>query len=119
MIKNDSWMNALFSLVFIAVPALIMYYFLLPDWTGKEVVTYPYIWLISFSFLAYVALLSFLLIRFNILSFQSLNFNVPLALCLVLIFVTYDVDLWGRALILIAGILTALPMNMITDKYKK
>ncbi|NQZ66189.1 MAG: hypothetical protein HRT99_03180 [Mycoplasmatales bacterium] len=119
MKKNDGWLNALFSLVFIATPALIIFYFFLPSWSGFERVSYGTIWGIAIGFIFYVILLSVILIRFEILSIESLNFNIPISIVLVIILVSYPLALWATAIFVIIGILLAFPVNMLVNKYKE
>lgn len=116
MKRNDGWTNALVALVFIAVPAVILYYFLLPDWTNKEVISLGASMGIAIGFIAFTIAWTSLFIKFEILPYQALNFNIPVALGLMMLFVTYDLTMWARVLLLILVILLAFPVNMMTDK---
>ena len=116
MKRNDGWTNALVALVFIAVPAVILYYFLLPDWTNKEVISLGASMGIAIGFIVFTIAWTSLFIKFEILPYQALNFNIPVALGLMMLFVTYDLTMWARALLLILVILLAFPINMLTDK---
>ncbi|MCK5806997.1 MAG: hypothetical protein KAG91_01210 [Mycoplasmataceae bacterium] len=118
MKKNDGWMNALFALIFIATPAITLFYFILPTWSNKEVLSYGMIWVVAIGFIAYAILLSTLLIMLKIISIDSLNFNVPIAFALMAILVTYTLPLWATGVIVIGVILMAFPMNMLTTKIK-
>ena len=119
MKNSDSWVNALFSLVFIAVPAIVLFYFFLPSWTGKEPESYGLIWGIAIGFWAYVALLSFLLIYFKLLSIESLNFNVPIALALMVILVSYPIPLWATGILVFVCVMIAFPINMLTTRIRE
>lgn len=119
MKQNDGWINALFSLVFIAAPALIIFYFLLPGWTGHEVVSYGIIWLVAISFFVYVGILSWLLIHFKWLAIDSLNFNVPISLALMTILVTYPLPFWAMGVLVVIAVLLAFPVNIAVTKYKE
>ena len=119
MKKNDGWINALFSLVFIAAPALVIFYFLLPTWTGYEEISYGMIWVVALGFLTYIAILSFALIYFEWLTIESLNFNIPISLALMAILVTYPLPLWAVAIIVVAIVLFAFPINIMVTKYKE
>lgn len=119
MRKNDGWVNALFALVFIAVPAILLFYFYLPSWSGQKPLPYGYIWLIAIIFWIYVGLLSFLLIKFQWLALESLNFNVPISVSLMLILITSPLPLWATALFVIGGVLTAIPVNIYTTRFRE
>ena len=119
MKKNDGWVNALFALIFIAVPAVILFYFFLPSWTDKKPIEYGYIWLIAISFLLYVGLFSFILIKFDWLPFESLNFNVPISVSLMIILVSHPLPLWATALLVLLGILSAFPVNIYTTRLRE
>ncbi|MCK5866986.1 MAG: hypothetical protein KAG14_01165 [Mycoplasmataceae bacterium] len=118
MKKNDGWMNALFALIFIATPAITIFYFILPTWSNKEVLNYGMIWVVAIAFIIYAILFSTLLILLNILSIESLNFNIPIAFALMSILVTYPLPLWATGVIVIGVVLMAFPMNMLTTKIK-
>ena len=119
MKQNDGWVNALFSLLFIAVPAIVLFYFFLPSWSGKDPSSYGMIWGIAIGFWAYVGLLSFLLIYFDLLSIESLNFNIPIALALMMILVSYPLPLWATGILVIVCVLIALPVNILTTRIRE
>ena len=120
MKKNDGWMNALFALIFIAVPAIILFYFILPGWTNKKpTFGYDIVWVIAIGFIVYTILFSIILIIFKVLSIESLNFNVPIAFALMGILVTYPLPLWATGVIVISVVLMAFPMNILTTKIKR
>ena len=118
MTKNKSGLNSLFTLIFIALPSLIIFYFLLPTWANKQVVSHREMWLIAFGFCLYSFLLNFLLIYFKILSIESLNFNIPMTFSLMALFVGYKLPFWIMFLIILGIIMFALPINIITNKYR-
>lgn len=119
MKTNDGWINALFSLVFIAAPALVLFYFFLPTWNPDANYSYWITWIITIIFFIYVGLLSLLLIYFKWLTIESLNFNIPITLVLMLILVTNPLPLWATALFVLTGVFTAIPVNIITTKIKE
>lgn len=118
MKKNDGWINALFSLVFIATPALILYFFYLPTWSGNDDQAYWVVWVIALLFMVYVVVLSYVLIKFEWLTIESLNFNIPITLALMAIMVTYTLPLWATAIITLAMVMVALPVNMWTTRFR-
>ena len=71
---------------------------------------------IAIGFIAFTIAWTSLFIKFEILPYQALNFNIPVALGLMMLFVTYDLTMWARVLLLILVILLAFPVNMMTDK---
>lgn len=119
MKKTDGWVTALFALVFIAVPAVILFYFFLPEWTDKKPINYSYIWLIAISFWVYTGILTFILIRFEWLSIDSINFNIPISITMMLILLTSPLPLWATALFVLFGILTAFPTNIFVTRLKE
>ena len=116
MKTNDGWLNALFALLFIAVPAIVGFYFLLPDWTGYDVVSYGSMWGIGLGFAVYVIIASTLVIYFKILTIDSLNFDIPITLVFVAMFVTSGIPLWGRILLVITCVLLTFPVNILVSK---
>ena len=115
MKKNDGWVNALFALVFIAVPAMIIYYFILPDWTGRIVLPLGSTMGIAVGFIAAIMGITALLIKFELLPYQAINFNIPVAVGLMVLLVSYDLSMWARVLLIVAVILMAFPVNMFTS----
>lgn len=118
MIKPNHWLNALFALVFIAIPALIGFYFWLPDWNNDFEIGYWFYWVISLAFVAYVAVLSFFMIKLKILSIDIITFYLPLTFVFMAIFISFDWSVILRFFIVIIAILTALPANMFVVKIK-
>lgn len=121
---SNGWVKALFALVFIAVPAFVGYIFFLPDWSnaGQKYDLWFY-WVVAIGFIIYALGFSFILIYFDILGVDSLAFNIPLAIVLAIIFVTFP---WGhggwwalRALMVILGICTAWPINTIIYNWQE
>ena len=119
MKESNGWINALFSLVFVAAPAMVMFYFLLPDWADIQILTTGEMWAVTLGFIAYSALLNFLLIKFEFLPIDSINFNGPLTLVLAIIFISFGLDIWVRALLMIIGVLLAFPTNVYVAKMKE
>ena len=118
MKKNDGWINALSAMLLIVVPVLIGFYFLLPDWTSKWVISYGVMWGVSFGFMAYVAIMSYILIHFKVLTIDSIAFNIPITIVMVGIFLSPGIAIWARGLIVLGLILTAIPSNMLVTKIK-
>ena len=117
MKKHDGWISSLFALIFIAVPALIIFLFFLPSWSNNFDINYGYIWLIALSFFVYVALIHFIAIYCQIISIESLNFNVPISISLMAILVCYPLPIWLTFLIVFLCIMSAFPTNILTNKY--
>ncbi len=117
--RYKGWITTLFSLVFIAGIALIGYAFLLPDWTKKQAVSYGFLWLIGFGYLLYAILISYFFIFLKILNYQSLVFTIPLAFVFFIIFVTSPLPLWARALLVFAGIMITVPVNIFVENFHK
>ncbi len=117
--KHKGWNTTLFSLVFIATPAIIGYAFLLPDWTQKQVVNYGYLWLIGLAFLVYAVLISYFFIFLRVLYYDSLIFSIPLAFVFFLIFISPQLPWWARALIVFGGIFITIPISIMVQKFHK
>lgn len=116
---SNGWVNALFALVFIAVPAVVGMVFFSPDWNkeGKELANQPYwfYWVVAIGFVIYALIFSLILIKLEVLGMDCLTFNVPIALVFATLFVTYPWHTgakWGlTVLMVIIAIATAWPMN--------
>ncbi|MCK5945752.1 MAG: hypothetical protein KAG04_00620 [Mycoplasmataceae bacterium] len=119
MKKNDGWMNALFALLLIVVPVLVGFYFLLPDWTGRYVISYGAMWGVAIGFIAYVVLISYILIKVKLLTLDSIAFNIPVTIVMVGIFVSPYLPIWARGLIVLTLIMSALPANMLVTRIKE
>ena len=116
--RKNNWSNALFTLIFIALPSLIMFYFLLPTWSNKEVLAYSSMWLVAIGFCLYSFLINILFIYYKILSLESINFNIPITLCLMSLFLSYKLPTWAMFLIVLSIIIFTFPINVWTNKYK-
>jgi hypothetical protein len=119
MKKTNNWINTLFALIFIAIPSLIIFYFLLPTWSNKLVISYWKMWIVAIGFCFYSFAISFGFVYFKILSIDSLNFNIPITLSLMTIFVSYNLPTWAIFLIVVLVIITSFPINIWTQNYKK
>lgn len=117
MKKTGGWVNSLFALVFIAVPAMIGYLFYLPGWgNNKASATWIY-WVGAVIYLIYVALISYIFISLKILGVDALNFNIPMSLVFVSIFVSFNWHIALRALTAIIMVFIAWPINSLTNLY--
>lgn len=119
MKNNNGWINALFSLVFIATPSLFLFFFFLPSWNGYERVSYGMIWVIALGFISYVLLFSFLVIHYEILTIDSLSFNIPITMVLMSILISYPLPLWATAVFVILMVLFAFPVNVFVNNFKE
>ena len=118
MKKDKNWETIIFALLFIAAPALIGFYFLLPDWRpdNKPLLSYGYIWLISLGFIVFVGLLSALFIYLNYINWSSMKFIIPIVITFSIMYVTYPLPIWARAVLVIVSITFSFPINMFVDK---
>lgn len=115
MKRTNQWINALFALIFIAVPAMVAFVFWVPYWDIADEQPYWFYWALSGGFIIYVALLSWLLIHFEVLYLDSLNFNVPITLVFVSLFVSYEWHMAIRVILVVLMVLVALPITIWTN----
>lgn len=114
MRNTNGWVNALFALVFIATPALVGFFLWVPYWADAHEQPTWFYYVVALGFLVYVSLFSWLLIKFEWLGYDSLNFNIPIALVFAVLFISYDWAIWLKVLATIAMVFTAFPVNMWT-----
>ncbi len=127
MKRSNGWVNALLTLIVVAIPAIILYYFTLPDWNNVKdlknfstyLIPYGYMWLIAIGFILAVTsfLIFFMWLRW--VNLDIFNFAIPLTLVLMGIYLTPMLPIWGRAILVISLILTAFPIMMLTTKIKE
>ncbi len=115
--RTGAWTQALVTLVFILIPAIIMWVFLSKDFNAKQVLTVGELWGVSIGFIGYSILVTLFLMWIQLIWIDTMNFTLPVAIVLMSILLSQDVVIWGRALIVIALIFTALPVNMFTIRY--
>ncbi|CAM9099451.1 MAG3450 family membrane protein [Mycoplasma marinum] len=115
--RTGGWTQTLVTFVFILVPAMVMWVFLSKDFGNKQLLTTGELWGVAIGFIFYSILISIFLIWIRLIWIDTLNFTVPVAIVLMAIMLSQDVVIWGRALIAIGMIFTALPVNMITVRY--
>ncbi len=115
--RTGAWTQALVTLVFILVPAIVMWVFLSKDFDAKQVLTTGELWAVAFGFVGYALLITLFLMWIQLIWIDTMNFTLPVAMVLMSILLSQDVVIWGRALIVIALIFTALPVNMFTIRY--
>ncbi len=94
------------------------YYFLLPDWTGEPPFNKGGMWGVALGYAAYVILISSFLIFTKLVSYNSLNFNIPLGLIFAVLFISYGLPTWSRAVLIISMVFLAFPVNMLTTVLK-
>lgn len=121
MTRTPWYLSLLFSLVFVAAPAMVMYWFILPGWGDNKFSDYEYwfYWVIGLAFIAYVAVISTIFILFKIVHIDCLNIDIPMAFSFMVILVSCPLgdDLWwARLLMMIGTMLLALPVNMWTTR---
>lgn len=115
--KNDGWTNALFALVFLAVPGLLFIFWLfgldgIDDNTGIQIG-------IGFGFVAYGILFSIFAIWIKWLSIDSLSFNIPITIVFGVLMMTNEGPIWLMAITAFAGVMTALPANSLVNWLKR
>ena len=126
MKSTNGWVNALLTLIVVAMPAIILYYFTLPGWNDiKDVhnwslypISYWLMWVIAISFIIIVTLLMIFFMWLRWVNLDILNFAIPLTLVLMGIYVTPMWPIWARSIIAITLIFTSFPMMMLTTKIK-
>ncbi|CAM9109170.1 MAG3450 family membrane protein [Mycoplasma todarodis] len=115
--RTGSWTQALVTLVFILIPAIVMWIFLSKDFNAKQVLTTGELWAVAIGFVSYALLITLFLMWIQLIWIDTMNFTLPVAMVLMSILLSQDVVIWGRALIVISLIFTALPVNMFTIRY--
>lgn len=118
MIKTNHWLNILFALIFIVLPAFLAYFFWLPDFNKNIVKPIWFYWVVALSFIAYVFILSVIMYKIKVLSVDIFNFYLPLVFVLGAIFVSGNWNLILRFFFVTLMILVALPANMYVTKVK-
>lgn len=111
-----SWMTALITMIFVVVPALVLFYFLMPSWAGKEVINIGYMFLVAFGFILYSIGIGALFVWTRTLTPFGVAFLVPIALALMLIFVSDPLPIWAQMLLTLPGILTVIPTQLVIEK---
>lgn len=121
MTRTPWYLSLLFSLVLIAAPALVLFWFYLPGW-GDNVYDpskYWLLWVIGLAFIAYACGISALFIFFKIVNIDCLNIDLPMALSLAVILVASPLEdkwWWTKLLMMLGTMLTAIPVNMFTSR---
>ena len=115
--RTGAWTQALVTLVFILIPAIVMWVFLSKDFDAKQVLTTGELWAVAIGFVSYALLITMFLMWIQLIWIDTMNFTLPVAMVLMSILLSQDVVIWGRALIVISLIFTALPVNMFTVRY--
>ncbi|NQZ29111.1 MAG: hypothetical protein HRT98_01870 [Mycoplasmatales bacterium] len=115
--RTGAWTQALVTLIFILIPAIIMWIFLSKDFNVKQVLNLGELWGVAIGFIGYALLITLFLIWIQLIWIDTMNFTLPVAIVLMSILLSQNVVIWGRALIVISLIFTALPVNMFTIRY--
>lgn len=109
-------MTALITLIFVVVPALVMFYFLMPSWAGKQVISLGYMFLVAFGFIIYSISIGAFFVWTRTLTPFALAFLIPISLALMIMFVSYDLPIWAQMLLTLPGIATVIPTQLIIEK---
>jgi len=125
--KSNGWVNALLTLIVVAVPAIILYYFTLPGWNNIRdthnlslyPISYGLMWVIAISFIISSILLLIFFMWLRLVNLGIFNFAIPLSLVLMGIYVTPMWPIWGRGILAIVLIFTSFPIMMLTTKIKE
>lgn len=115
--KNNGWTNALFALVFLAIPGLIFIFWIF-GLNGID----NNLWIqigIGAGFLGYGILFSVIVILIKWLTVDSLAFNLPITTVFGLLMMTNEGPIWLMVVVTFIGILTALPANSLVNKIKR
>ncbi|TCG11516.1 MAG3450 family membrane protein [Mycoplasma todarodis] len=115
--RTGSWTQALVTLVFILIPAIVMWVFLSKDFNAKPILSTGELWGVAVGFVGYALLVTLFLIWIQLIWIDTMNFTIPVSIVLMSILLSQNVVIWGRALIVIALIFTALPVNMFTIRF--
>jgi hypothetical protein len=119
MKKENSWFTVLFTLLFVIVPGLLMWYFLSKDWNQSEL-DFEWVLLISLSFLIIIFVLIWIFIKLKFCYYQVYNVALPMCLVMVSIVLSSWIDsVWIRAIIILIWVFFTLPINIITNKIIK
>ena len=115
--KNDGWTNALFALVFLVVPGLILVFWVLGLANIKN-----NLWFqigIGIGFIGYGIIFSVLVILIKWLAIDSLAFNAPITIVFGILIMTYSAEIWLMVIMTFLGVMTALPANSLVHKFKR
>ncbi len=115
--RTGAWTQALVTLVFILIPAIVMWVFLSKDFNAKVVLSLGELWSVAIGFIVYALFITLFLMWIQLIWIDTMNFTLPVAIVLMSILLSQNIVIWGRALIVIGLIFTALPVNMITIRY--
>ncbi len=112
----------LFTMVFIAVPFLVVefYVFSLPAFKiSSGDVDILMILYVTIGFLVYSLGISILVVWLKILHIDSLKFNIPITLFYMVLMITYGAELYYVITFSILAMLMAIPTNIFITKYKE
>ncbi len=112
--RTGGWTQALVTLVFILIPAIIMWVFLSTDFSNKHLLNTKELWGVAIGFVVYALLITIFLIWIQLIWIDTMNFTLPISIILMAILLSQNLHTWVRALIAIGLIFTALPINMLT-----
>ncbi len=116
--RTGGWTTALSTFVFIVIPALLINIFLGGDFSkGKGPLSLGEEFGVAIGFIAYSFILVLFLLWIQLAWVDIANFIIPTAIVMMGIFLSYHIPYsWARALIAIALMMIALPVNMITTR---
>ena len=107
----------LFAMVLIAIPFLVLAFFVFHMEPFKDNVLNTSLMSIGFSI--YAIGLSFIVVWLKVLHIDSLKFNIPISLVFMALLFTFDAELYYLIPFSILAILTAIPTNIFVTKYKE
>ena len=115
--KNNGWANTLFAMVFIAMPFLVLAFFVFHVAPFKN--NMLNISLMTIGFTIYAIGFSFIVVWLDVLHIDSLKFNIPITLVFMVLLFTFDTELYYIIPFSIVAILTTIPTNIFVTKYKE
>ncbi|MGL5357574.1 MAG: MAG3450 family membrane protein [Metamycoplasmataceae bacterium] len=124
--RKNSWIKALFTLFVVAIPSIMIWFFLSKDFGGgdQNVLNFGYGILISIGFIIAVFLLSYLFYYFKICDVSLFTFSLPVAITFMGIYLSSFLNstdpnyILYRSLIVLPLTLTVIPINMFITKIK-
>lgn len=114
MKKYSSWLSALFALVFIAVPSIVIIYFLM-DMSPN----YGIVFGSAFAVLIGGNLLAYIAYKLEVFGIDAFSFIVPITIVFFGLIATVYQHWWVMLIVALVGVLSSFPTNMLITKIKE
>ena len=114
--RKQSWIKPIYTFFVVVIPAIFIWLFYGEMNLSSINLEWWKQFLIAIGFVIAILGLTSLLIYFRVFDIFILTFSFPVAICLMMIFVSYPLPIYARALLLIPFIALVFPINIICNK---